>query len=241
MSASSSPRRRRTSRTRSATASRSWSLRPAADDPVRRYGAAEIAKIESLGFTGEVRGTPEQPGMGALASVNETEQPRYLPGATRGSALCGSAHRRAHCALRGPSRRSPPASCPTTSTRCSPLALRAHRGPPRRGRAPNVLLTILFAQLLAGAGHEGRRTRSARAHRAAAEPAPRHAHRASLTRPPPARLAPSGAVLLALHYVHSWSARRHPRLGPHRPVPRRDLCGRAAGPATRLHAGAGLR
>ena len=55
-----------------------------ADDPVRRYAAAEIAKMESLGFTGEVRGTPEQPGMGALASVNETEQPRYLPGPTRG-------------------------------------------------------------------------------------------------------------------------------------------------------------
>lgn len=56
----------------------------ATDDPVRLYAEAEIAKMESLGFTGEVRGTPEQPGMGALASVNETEQPRYLPGATRG-------------------------------------------------------------------------------------------------------------------------------------------------------------
>ncbi len=40
--------------------------------------------MESLGFTGEVRGTPEQPGMGSLRSVNEHEQPRYLPGATRG-------------------------------------------------------------------------------------------------------------------------------------------------------------
>ena len=55
-----------------------------ADDPVRLYAVAEIAKLEQLGFTGEVRGTPEQPGMGALASVNETEQPRYIPGATRG-------------------------------------------------------------------------------------------------------------------------------------------------------------
>ena len=36
--------------------------------------------MESLGFTGEVRGTPEQHGMGALASVSETEQPRYIPG-----------------------------------------------------------------------------------------------------------------------------------------------------------------
>jgi hypothetical protein len=55
-----------------------------ADDPVRLYGEAEIAKLQSLGFTGEVRGTPEQPGMRELPSVNETEQPRYLPGATRG-------------------------------------------------------------------------------------------------------------------------------------------------------------
>ena len=53
-----------------------------ADSPVRLYAAAEIAKLESLGFTGEVRGTPEQPGMRELPSVNDTEQPRYLPGAT---------------------------------------------------------------------------------------------------------------------------------------------------------------
>ena len=52
-----------------------------ADDPVRLYGTAEIAKLQSLGFTGEVRGTPEQPGMRELPSVNDTEQPRYLPGA----------------------------------------------------------------------------------------------------------------------------------------------------------------
>ena len=45
---------------------------------------AEIAKMQSLGFTGEVRGTPEQPGMRELPSVNETEQPRYLKGATDG-------------------------------------------------------------------------------------------------------------------------------------------------------------
>src|ERR1700754_3062000 len=52
-----------------------------ADHPVRRYAEAEIAKMESLGFTGEVRGTPEQPGMRELPSVNETEQPRLLKGA----------------------------------------------------------------------------------------------------------------------------------------------------------------
>jgi hypothetical protein len=55
-----------------------------ADHPVRLYAAGEIAKLEQLGFTGEVRGTPEQPGMGALPSVSEHEQPRYIPGATRG-------------------------------------------------------------------------------------------------------------------------------------------------------------
>ena len=47
-------------------------------------GEAEIARLESLGFTGEVRGTPEQDGVRRLPSVNEHEQPRYIPGATRG-------------------------------------------------------------------------------------------------------------------------------------------------------------
>jgi hypothetical protein len=55
-----------------------------ADHPVRLYAAGEIAKLESLGFTGEVRGTPEQDGMEALPSVSELEEPRYIPGATRG-------------------------------------------------------------------------------------------------------------------------------------------------------------
>ena len=55
-----------------------------ADDPVHLYALEQIAKLEQLGFTGEIRGTPEQPGMEALPSVSEHEQPRYLPGATRG-------------------------------------------------------------------------------------------------------------------------------------------------------------
>ena len=55
-----------------------------ADAPVRLYAEAEIAKMQSLGFTGEVRGTPEQPGMRQLPSVDETEVPRYLKGATDG-------------------------------------------------------------------------------------------------------------------------------------------------------------
>ena len=56
----------------------------AADSAVRLYGEQEIARLESLGFTGEVRGTPEQDGMRELPSVSEHEQPRYIPGATRG-------------------------------------------------------------------------------------------------------------------------------------------------------------
>jgi hypothetical protein len=54
------------------------------DHPARRLGEQEIARLESLGFTGEVRGTPEQDGVRRLPSVNEHEQPRYVPGATRG-------------------------------------------------------------------------------------------------------------------------------------------------------------
>ena len=54
------------------------------DSPVRLYGEAEIAKLERLGFTGEVRGTPAEDGIGPLASVSDHEQPRYLPGATKG-------------------------------------------------------------------------------------------------------------------------------------------------------------
>jgi hypothetical protein len=55
-----------------------------ADDPARVLGEGEIARLERLGFTGEVRGEPAQPGVHGLRSVNEDEQPRYVPGATRG-------------------------------------------------------------------------------------------------------------------------------------------------------------
>ena len=55
-----------------------------ADHPVKLFAAEQIAQLEQLGFTGEVRGTPEQPGMEPLPSVSEFEQPRYIPGATRG-------------------------------------------------------------------------------------------------------------------------------------------------------------
>jgi hypothetical protein len=53
-------------------------------DPARVLGEGEIARLERLGFTGEVRGEPAQPGVNALASVSDHEQPRYIPGATRG-------------------------------------------------------------------------------------------------------------------------------------------------------------
>jgi len=54
------------------------------DSPVRLFGEQEIARLERLGFTGEVRGTPEQDGMRELPSVSEHEQPRYISGPTRG-------------------------------------------------------------------------------------------------------------------------------------------------------------
>jgi hypothetical protein len=55
-----------------------------ADDPARVLGEAEIARLERLGFTGEVRGTPEQEGVRALPSVGEHEQPHRVRGATKG-------------------------------------------------------------------------------------------------------------------------------------------------------------
>jgi hypothetical protein len=55
-----------------------------ADHPARILGEGEIARLERLGFTGEVRGTPEQDGVRPLPSVSEHEQPRYVPGATKG-------------------------------------------------------------------------------------------------------------------------------------------------------------
>lgn len=40
-----------------------------ADHPARREGEREIARLDALAHSGEVRGTPAEPGMGALASV----------------------------------------------------------------------------------------------------------------------------------------------------------------------------
>jgi hypothetical protein len=51
---------------------------------VRIAGEREIARLERIAFTGEVRGEPEQDGMRALPSVGEREQPRRVEGATSG-------------------------------------------------------------------------------------------------------------------------------------------------------------
>ncbi|HEY4279830.1 MAG TPA: hypothetical protein VGM91_16510 [Conexibacter sp.] len=42
-----------------------------ADHPARIEGEREIARLEGIAFHGEVRGTPAQPGMKALASVDD--------------------------------------------------------------------------------------------------------------------------------------------------------------------------
>ena len=54
------------------------------EDPARLEGEREIARLERLGFTGEVRGEPEQPGERALKSLGEDEPSRYVEGATHG-------------------------------------------------------------------------------------------------------------------------------------------------------------
>jgi hypothetical protein len=53
------------------------------EDPARLLGEQEIARLERLGFTGELRGEPEQPGQRSLPSLGE-EPPRYVEGPTTG-------------------------------------------------------------------------------------------------------------------------------------------------------------
>ena len=83
-----------------------------ADDPVRRYADAEIAKMESLGFTGEVRGTPEQPGMGALRERERDRAAALPPGPTAVGAPTRplSAPRR-RCRAGSPRTRCSPSRC----------------------------------------------------------------------------------------------------------------------------------
>ena len=48
------------------------------DDPARRLGEQEIARLDRLAFTGEVRGEGYQDGQRLLPSVNDLEQPRRV-------------------------------------------------------------------------------------------------------------------------------------------------------------------
>jgi hypothetical protein len=52
------------------------------DDPARRLGLQEIARLEQLAFHGEMRGEGEA--LPPLPSLGDDERPRYVDGATSG-------------------------------------------------------------------------------------------------------------------------------------------------------------
>jgi hypothetical protein len=54
------------------------------EDPARIEGEREIARLERLAFSGEVRGLAEQDGQRPLPSLGEDEPTRYAEGATQG-------------------------------------------------------------------------------------------------------------------------------------------------------------
>jgi hypothetical protein len=54
------------------------------DDPARLEGEREIARLERMAFTGEVRGQQEQPGQRPLKSLGEDEPTHYAEGPTHG-------------------------------------------------------------------------------------------------------------------------------------------------------------
>ena len=54
------------------------------EDPARLEGEREIARLERIAFTGEVRGEPGQDGQRPLASLGEDEPTRYAEGPTHG-------------------------------------------------------------------------------------------------------------------------------------------------------------
>jgi len=54
------------------------------EDPARRLGEQEIERLERLGFTGELRGEPAQPGQRHLRSLGDDERPRRVEGPTSG-------------------------------------------------------------------------------------------------------------------------------------------------------------
>ena len=83
-----------------------------------------------------------------------------------------------------------PRDAPDAWTRLLAVALRASSG--RHAEAArNVVLTILLAQLLAGAAHEGPPHVARRPPRRGPAPRPRHAHRTHRHGPSPARLSPA--------------------------------------------------
>jgi hypothetical protein len=49
------------------------------EDPARIEGEREIARLEGIAFTGEIRGEHAQEGMRPLASVDETAKPTTNP------------------------------------------------------------------------------------------------------------------------------------------------------------------
>jgi hypothetical protein len=53
-------------------------------DPARRLGEQEIARLDRLAYTGEVRGEGFQDGQRPLPSLGEDEPTRYVEGATTG-------------------------------------------------------------------------------------------------------------------------------------------------------------
>jgi hypothetical protein len=55
-----------------------------ADDPARILGEQEIARLDRLAFTGEIRGEGYQDGQRPLPSLGEDEPSRYVDGATAG-------------------------------------------------------------------------------------------------------------------------------------------------------------
>lgn len=54
-----------------------------ADDPARRLGEQEIARLERLAFAGEIRGEQGQDGERPLRSVDEHAVPRHTGAARR--------------------------------------------------------------------------------------------------------------------------------------------------------------
>ena len=48
------------------------------DDPARLLGEQEIARLEQLAVSGEVRGEGHQDGERPLPSLSDTERPRYV-------------------------------------------------------------------------------------------------------------------------------------------------------------------